>query len=161
MSQQPPHLVGNLPMTSTSELLQLPGFTQQMYRTLAPHITALPPSVRTINVCMAGGVVLDALYALKPNEQNHVEYSRLTKKELDDRRGNDCFPRRSVLGADSPAIQAITSERTSWFCLQTRVVIGTAQFDLYSLMYRGTGQARAVMRGFGIECKTLGQDGDK
>lgn len=161
MSQQPPHLVGNLPMTNTSELLQLPGFTQAMYRKLAPHVTALPPSVRTINVCMAGGVVLDALFALKPNDAKHVEYSSLATQEMNDRRGSECFPRRSVIGAEAPAIQAITTERTSWFCLQTRVLVGTAQFDLYSLIYRGTGQARAVMRGFGNECKTLGQDGDK
>jgi general secretion pathway protein K len=161
MSQQPPHLVGNLPLTSTSELLQLPGFTQAMYRKLVPHITALPPSVRTVNVCMADGVVLDALFALKPNDSKHVEYSSLTAQELEERRGQDCFPRRSILGTDSPAIQAVTTERTAWFCLQTRVLVGTAQFDLYSLIYRGTGQARAVMRGFGIECRTLGQDGDK
>ncbi len=45
-----------------------------------------------------------------------------------------------------------TSERTSWFRLQTWVRIGTAEFDLYSLMFRGGGgQARAVMRSFGTE----------
>ena len=49
---------------------------------LKPHIAALPPSVRTINVCMADGVVLDALYALNPDQTGHVEYSLLTTDQL-------------------------------------------------------------------------------
>jgi hypothetical protein len=43
------------------------------------------------------------------------------------------------------------SERTNWFRLQTLVRVGTAQFDLYSLMYRTGRQARAVTRSLGTE----------
>lgn len=150
-SQTPPHRTGNLPLTSTSELMQIPGFTRELYLRLAPHVTALPASVRTINVCLADGMVLDALYALSKNEQGHVEYSLLSQDEMDQRRANECFPRRAALTADSPAMAAVTGERTNWFRLQTLVRIGTAQFDLYSLIYRGGNQARAVMRSFGTE----------
>jgi len=151
MSSAPPHLAANLSMTTTSELMQLPGFTRDVYLKLAPHITALPPTVRTINVCMADGFVLDALFALNPQETGHVEYSLLTPDQLLQQRGSDCFPRRTVLTAGAPLMQAMTTERTNWFRLQTFIRVGTAEFDLYSLMYRNGRQARAVARSVGTE----------
>ncbi len=151
-SQQPPHRTGNLPLTSTSELMQIPGFTRDMYLKLAPHVTALPPSVRTINVCMADGVVIDALYALSTKDAGHTEYSLLPPDDLAKQRTGACYPSKATLSADDAAMAAMTTERTSWFRLQTWVRIGTAEFDLYSLMFRGGGgQARAVMRSFGTE----------
>lgn len=150
-SQSPPHRTGNLPITSVSELMQIPGFTREMYLTLLPHVTALPPSVRTINVCMADGIVLDALFAANPNEQGHTEYSLLSQEEFDDRRATDCYPRRTALAGSSQPMLALTAERTNWFRLQTLVRVGTAQFDLYSLIQRSGRQARAVMRSFSTE----------
>jgi general secretion pathway protein K len=150
-SQQPPHRTANLPLISTSELMQVPGFTRELYLKLAPHVTALPPSVRTVNVCMADGFVLDALYAVNPAEQGHSEYSLLSAEEFDKRRETDCFPRRTAIAGSSQPMLAITAERTSWFRLETWVRVGSAQFQLYSLMYRGGNQARAVMRSFGTE----------
>lgn len=152
MSQQPPHRAGNQPLTTISELQQLPGFTRQLFQQLAPHVTALPPSVRTINVCSASGVVLDALYALSETDARHSEYSQMKPEELAERRAGGCFPQRSVLAPNVPAAQAMTSERTAWFRLQTWTRIGTAQFALYSLMYRdGSGQVRPVARTLGTE----------
>lgn len=150
-SQLPPHRTGNLPITSVSELMQIPGFTREMYLTLLPHVTALPPSVRTINVCMADGIVLDALFAANPNDQGHTEYSLLSQEEFADRRATDCYPRRTALAGTSQTMLALTAERTSWFRLQTLVRVGTAQFDLYSLIQRNGRQARAVMRSFSTE----------
>lgn len=151
MSQGPPHLTANLAMTSTSELMQLPGVSREVYLALKPHIAALPPSVRTINVCMADGFVLDALYALNEKQAGHVEYSALSPEELQKRRDSECFPRRSSLSAGVPAIQAMTAERTSWFQLRTVVSVGSAQFDLYSLINRSGRQARAVARSLGTD----------
>jgi general secretion pathway protein K len=150
-SQAPPHRTGNLPITSVSELMQIPGFTREMYLTLLPHVTALPPSVRTINVCMADGIVLDALFAANPNAQGHTEYSLLSEEEFADRRATECYPRRTALAGTSQPMLALTAERTSWFRLQTLVRVGTAQFDLYSLIQRNGRQARAVMRSFSTE----------
>ncbi len=151
MSQSPPHLTANLAMTSTSELMQLPGITREAYLALKPHVATLPPSVRTINVCMADGYVLDALYALNEKEAGHVEYSLMSAEELQERRTGDCFPRRNALSAGTPAIQAITTDRSSWFQLQTVVSVGSAQFDLYSLINRSGRQARAVTRSLGTD----------
>jgi len=152
LSQQPPYRAANQLITSVSELQQLPGFDQKMYRQLLPHVTALPPDARTINVCTADGVVLDALNALSKANANNTEYSRLKPEELQRNRQNGCFPRRSVLGANEPDIAAHIGERSSYFRLQTFLRIGTAQFALYSLMYRdGAGHARPILRTMGTE----------
>jgi general secretion pathway protein K len=151
MSQSVPHLTANIAVTSISELMQLPGFTREVYAALQGSITALPPSVRTINVCMANGYVLDALYALNEKESGHVEYSALSDEDLAERREGDCFPKRSSLTAGAPRMQAMTTERTSWFQLQTVVTVGSAQFGLYSLINRTGRQARAIMRSLGTE----------
>ena len=78
-------------------------------------------------------------------------FKALSDEQLSQQRSGECFPRRAALAAGSPAMQAMTSERTNWFQLQTWVRIGTAEFDLYSLMYRQGRQARAVMRSLGTD----------
>jgi general secretion pathway protein K len=151
-ARQPPHRTGNLLATSISELQQLPGFTRELYLKLAPHVTALPPAVNTINVCMADGIVLDSLYALSASNPGFTQFSQQPAAELARLRQNGCFPRASVLAANEPDIQTRVAERSSYFRLHTWIRIGTAQFALYSLMYRdGNGQARAVTRSFGTE----------
>jgi general secretion pathway protein K len=152
LSQQPPYRAANQLITSVSELRQLAGFDQKMYQRLLPHVTALPPDARTINVCTADGVVLDALNALSRNNPNNTEYSRLKPEELERNRQNGCFPQRSVLAANEPDIAARIGERSSYFRLQTFLRIGTAQFALYSLMYRdGAGHVRPILRTMGTE----------
>lgn len=151
LSQEPQHRTANLPLTSVSELMQLPGFTHEMYLKLAPHVTALPPSARTINVCTADGYVLDALYAVSARDPTHVEFSAMPPEELAQQRTRACFPRRSVLTAQDDALGAITAETTKWFRLQSWIRIGTAEFALYSLMYREGRQVRPVARSLGTE----------
>lgn len=152
LSQTPPHRAANLPVTSVSELLQMPGFTREMFQRVAPHVTALPASARAINVCTAGGVVLDALFALHETDQKHVEYSTLTAEELAERREGECYPRRATLASGQQAMQQFTAERSSWFQLTTWVNVGSAQFALYSLLQRdGGGRVQTVTRSLGSE----------
>lgn len=152
LSQSPPHRTGNLLLASVSELQQLPGFTREMYLKLLPHVTALPPDAQKINVCMADGVVLDALFALSGTSTNNLQYSRLTPQALQQSRANGCFPRKNVIGANEPVISGRIDERTSYFRLRTWISIGTAQFALYSLMYRdGAGKVRPILRTMGTD----------
>jgi len=152
LSQSPPHRTGNLLLTSVSELQQLPGFTREMYLKLLPHVTALPPDAQKINVCMADGVVLDALFALSSTSTNNLQYSRLTPQALQQSRANGCFPRKNVIGANEPVISGRIDERSSYFRLHTWLSIGTAQFALYSLMYRdGAGKVRPILRTMGTD----------
>ena len=54
MSQDPPHLTANLAVTSTSELMQLPGFTREIYLKLqAAH--HCPAPVGAHHQCVHGG----------------------------------------------------------------------------------------------------------
>jgi general secretion pathway protein K len=150
--RKPPHRTGNLALTSVSELQQLPGLTREQYLRLLPHVTALPPGARTINVCLASGLVLDALFAVSKANPNYVEYSRLKPEELAANRQNGCFPKSAVIAANEPDMQVLVAERSSFFRLHSWIRIGTSQFALYSLMYRdGNGQARPILRSFGTE----------
>ncbi len=152
-SQTPPYRPANLPITTVSELEQLPGFGRERYLKLLPHVTALPPSAATINVCTASGHVLDALNALSQKNTNAVEYSRMDPEELARvRAGGGCFPPKTVVAANEQKITDRTGEKSQFFQLRTWVRIGEAEFALYSLMYRNNdGRTRPVMRTFGTE----------
>ena len=152
ISQMPPYRAANLAVTSVSELEQIPGFGRERYLLLLPHVTALPPSAATINVCTATPYVLDALYALSEQNRNNVEYSNMDPEQLAQSRAERCFPRAQVISAGEERLSARIGERSDYFQLRTWVRIGVAEFALYSLMYRdGNGQARPVMRSFGTE----------
>ena len=60
-AQTPPYRTGNWPMTSPSELMNMPGFGADRYRKIAPYVTALPTAIATINICTAPAVVLESL----------------------------------------------------------------------------------------------------
>ncbi|MEO8308206.1 MAG: type II secretion system minor pseudopilin GspK [Pseudomonadota bacterium] len=150
-SQTPPHRTGNLLLTSISELQQMPGFTREMYLRLSPFVTALPPSANKINVCTADGVVLDALFAVSTDDANNIEYSRMRPEDLATSRAQICFPTLQALTRGDAAMNALAGETSNYFRLRTWVRIGTAQFALYSLMYREGDKARPIMRTFGTD----------
>jgi general secretion pathway protein K len=153
LGQSPPYRAANQPVTSISELLQLPGFGRERYLKLAPHITALPPDAARINVCLASGPVLDALAALSESSRNAVEYSRMDPRQIIDSRSRGCFPTVAVLRTTvRPDIDKRITEKSSYFRLQSWVSIGTTRFALYSLLHRdGSGQVRPVLRTLGTE----------
>lgn len=154
-SQAPPGRAANLPVTSVSELEQLPGFGRERYLRLLPHVTALPASVRAVNVCTATGPVLDSIFALSEKDANNEEFSRMPPEELAKARTSGCFPRVATTFAGEDKFSGRVGETTSFFQLRTWVRIGPARFALYSLMYRNpsdpNGQARPIVRTFGTE----------
>jgi general secretion pathway protein K len=149
-ARQPPHLTANLLVNSISELMQIPNFTQALYAKVSPHIAALPPTANRVNVCTADGIVLDALFAAATNRPGYVEHSQRSKEDMDKLRDGNCFPAREDLMALDQKLGRLTAERSTYFRLETSVRIGTAEFTLYSLMYRPLGgKPRAVARTFG------------
>lgn len=157
LSQVPPYRPPNLPVTSISELLALPGFGRDRYNRLLPYIAALPPGT-AINTCTASGVVLDAL-------SGKVEYSNLPPQQLFARRQQEgCFPTQaefqssfssqtSSSGTGSSNGSGVQLAQTSqYFRLRSVITIGTARFSLYSLLDRDlAGQVHVVLRTFGTE----------
>ena len=173
MEMNPPYRTPNLPITSTSELLALPGFTRADFDRLAPHIVALPLGVQ-INTCSADPWVLDAL-------QGHVQFSADPQQFEKDREAQGgCFPTPQLLtqaagdipaggggggiggtgtggiggtggsgGRGSQTLASMLTEKSSWFRLTSFVTLGSAEFSVYTVLYQdSTGMARPVMRSF-------------
>jgi type II secretory pathway component PulK len=54
--------------------------------------------------------------------------------------------------ANRGEVEKRVDEKSSWFRLRTNIRIGTAEFVLYSLLYReGGNRVRTVQRSFGSE----------
>jgi general secretion pathway protein K len=149
LTQTPPYRAANLPITSISELLALPGFGRDRYDRLKPYITALPPG-NSINVCTASGVVLDAL-------SGKNEYSTDLSVLANARKDKGCFPTLAVFtagvtGAAGSVLSGKVGTLSSYFRLRSVITIGTARFTLYSLLYLDpSGQIRPIIRTFGTE----------
>lgn len=149
----PPYRPPNRPITSTSELLALPGFGPDRYQRLAPFVAALPVGT-PINVCTAPGEVLDSLApTLSTFSQD--------PKQLATNRQKGCFPYAQdvkalvdpLLTADErKAIDPLLAESTRWFRGTIVVSIGTTEVTLYSLIERiPGGYSRVVLRTLGTE----------
>jgi general secretion pathway protein K len=149
LGQTPPYRAANMPITSISELLALPGFGRDRYNRLAPYISALPPGT-PINVCPASGLLLDAI-------SGKTEYSVDLASLANSRQENGCFPSLSVYETSlskqqQGALQTRVGQASQYYRLRTTITIGTARFNLYSLMYvDGGGQIRPILRTFGTE----------
>jgi general secretion pathway protein K len=151
MSQAPPYRPPNYFIWHTSELLALPNFGRENYQKIAPFVTALPYDAQ-VNVCTATGLVLDATRNDPANQHEYVN------TDLAKTREGGCFPLRNVFAgvisdpANRGEVEQRTTEDSSWFRLRTNIRIGTAEFVLYSVLFREPGnKIRTVQRSFGSE----------
>jgi type II secretory pathway component PulK len=163
MEMNPPYRTPNLPITSTSEILAMPGVTRAEFDTLAPYIVALPLGVQ-INTCSASPLLLDAL-------TGHQQWSSLSAQEFaqDRSASGGCFPTPAEVvqaagettsgvvangssGSGSNVQQNISgmlSQKSVWFRLTSYVTLGNAEFSIYTLLYQDqTGMVRPELRSF-------------
>ena len=147
-TQDPPYRTPNVLVTSSSELLALPGFGRDRYLKIEPYVTALPQDA-TINICSASGYVLDAM--IEGRTEFGSDPARLTSA-----RQSACFPKLTdyvaAFGGDTAGFSKVShriSQNSHYFRLTSIVSIGTAQFALYSLLLRDpSGQVRPIQRSF-------------
>jgi general secretion pathway protein K len=147
-TQNPPYRTPNELITSTSELLALPGFGRERYLKIAPYVTALPQDA-TINICSASGYLLDAM--IEGRQEFQSDPARLATA-----RKSACFPKLTdylaSFSGDQTGFNKIKgrlSQNSHYFRLTSIVSIGTAQFALYSLLLRDpSGQVRPIQRSF-------------
>ncbi|MCX7058918.1 MAG: type II secretion system minor pseudopilin GspK [Proteobacteria bacterium] len=149
----PPYRPPNRPITSTSELLALPGFGLERYRLIAPYVAALPVAT-PLNVCTASGLLLDTL------APGMTAFGQ-DPKQLMTNRQKGCFPSLAdVTAMLTPLLQPLPTdaalrligESSRYFRGQTIVSIGTTELTLYSLLERNPGgYSRVVLRTFGTE----------
>lgn len=157
MEMNPPYRTPNLPITSTSELMAMPGFTRADFDRLAPYIVALPIGT-LINTCSASPYVLDAL-------TGHVQFSSDPQQfEKDREAAGTCFPRRqdvltaagNVANAGNPeqqqqqaqTLSSLLVEKSSWFRLTSYITLGSTQFAVYTLLNEDQTGVRPIMRSF-------------
>lgn len=150
LGQTPPYLAANQYITSTTELLALPGFGRDNFAKLAPYIAALPPETK-LNICSASAVVLDAF---NPGIQNYSSDPNGLAKGREAVQGS-CFPDmntyKTVFDAKQwQQVQGMFGVMSSYFRLSSLVTIGTTEFNLYSLLYMdGSGYyVHPVQRSF-------------
>jgi general secretion pathway protein K len=149
-AQDPPYRAPNTVVTSTSELLALPEFGRERYVKLAPFVTALPRDAR-INICTASGPLLDSLV-----EAGYRQYSQDPELLAKEREQNGCFPALTAYQQSfsnqedwTQKVQPRVKETSDYFRLTSIVTIGSAEFTLYSLLWREpSGQVRVMMRSF-------------
>ena len=158
LGQSPPYRTANLPVTSVSELLALPGFGRDRYTRLAPYISALPPGT-PLNVSLAPHqdycwTRSAARTNMPPTRSNCW---RVASRKAAFRRSRFIRP---VSSARPAASSSRRSERWPWgnalplrtFGCELFITIGTARFTLYSLLQRdGAGQIHVILRTFGTE----------
>ena len=148
LSQQPPHRVPNMPLTSITELLAM-GMDRTSYEKLVPFITALPPDTK-LNICTAPGEVLDAISGQR-------SYGLDPKEMISQRQQFSCYPGKTAFldGVSANWKTYVSSHidtRSSYFRLRTWITIGTTRFTLYSLIKQDqSGQIRPIFRTFGTE----------
>jgi general secretion pathway protein K len=151
-SQTPPYRTGNFPMMSPSELMNLPGFGADRYRKIAPYVTALPNANLAINLCTAPALVLESLV-----EGLNGEWSN-SPAVLANGRKSGCFPDlntfknvASSFGGQTALLKmgSLIDTKSSYFQLTTRVMLGTTEFTLYSLLFRGSTKITPLLRSFG------------
>jgi general secretion pathway protein K len=151
LSQVPPYRPPNTFIVHPSELLALPGFGPERYALIAPYVTALPNDSK-VNTCTASGLVLDVVLNDPQNEQE------FQIQDMANLRKSGCYPVKSVYTGriGDPALKSAADlrveEKSSWFRLRTNIRIGTAEFVLYSVLFRETNnRVRTVQRSFGSE----------
>ena len=151
LTQTPPYRPPNTFIVHPSELLALPGLGAEKYALVEPYITALPIDVKT-NPCTASGLVLDVTMNDPTNDQE------FQLQDMPALRKSGCYPTAQVFSAriNDPNRKTLADarieEKSSWFRLRTNIRIGTAEFVLYSVLFRQqNNRVRTVQRSFGSE----------
>jgi general secretion pathway protein K len=147
LSQNPPYRAANAVVTTTTEMLALPGMTREEFERIRPYVAALPPGT-ALNVCTAKAAVLTAFVGSSTDFSN--------EELLASNRREGCYPSKEFLRPlvqDWSSVEDDFSESTDWFRALTAVRIGTSEFTLYSLINRnGSDTAiRTVLRSTGTE----------
>jgi len=138
----PAYKTPNLTLTSISELAAIEGMDRQVFKLLAPHITALPGRTN-INVNTATAAVLQSLDA-----QISVSDVESLLSEREQEGFNDIQTAFSSLV--TPDVLNTLDESTRYFQLKVVVRIDTVRITLYSTLLRGEqGDVAAILRSLG------------
>ncbi len=135
-----PYRSGNTRMVHPSELRLVSGVTDAIYRTLLPHVTALPATTR-INVNTASAAVLRSL----SESLNAAQAEALVATRTEDgpfRDSPDFVARWGLITANTEGLPEpqLYSAQSLYFLLRTEVILGRTRVRGDTLLHRpGTG----------------------
>ncbi len=155
LGQEISYRAGNGPMVSATELLLVKGVTPEVYRALAPFVTALPQPT-PINVNTASVEVLMSIAPDLSRTSAQVVYDQVrngTEKPFAS--VEDFLARLKQLGVPDDNAGAIDLQSlgvsSHYFLLAAQTAFGRGTCQLYSLIERDDqGKTWVVMHGQGI-----------
>lgn len=139
----PGYRTANQRMASPSELRAVRGMNAQLYRALAPHITALPEPT-AINVNTATPAILASLA-----EQLDLSAAKtlIEKRKEQPWESPQAFLQEDELAGLGNSIQAQNiSVASSYFAASGTVSIARAQLDFHSVLVRDSNGSTRVLR---------------
>lgn len=143
---EPAFRAANQPFVSVSELRLLEGMTEEIYRQLRPHVTALPVSGLGINVNTASAPVIRALH----EELTLAQAESILEKRQEERFENIqdflALPEFSGLGLKSNGLGL----QTRFFEVVSRITYDDRVANLVSTVFRNPeGEVQTVHRDTG------------
>ena len=140
----PPYLTLNNMITSTTELMAINGFDRDVYRVLAPFVTALPMGT-TLNVNTAPAEILASL-----SDEIDINMANALVEERGD--FNFANVESTFQGLVSEEILPRLDGVTEHFVLAGQVTIGDTTLRIRSVLQRdNSGITRTLFRSFGVE----------
>lgn len=132
--QKPPYKTAHQPMASLSELRLIKGVDQEIFQSLFPYVTVLPPPTK-ININTAPETLLMALGNTETEEDLVKQVQALIKArgEKGIRSINAVIP---ILSKLNMAIDEVTLE-SEYFLSIGRIKTPTFERALYSVLHRG------------------------
>jgi len=146
LSGDPAYRAGNQPFVDVTELRLIDGMTEEAYRALRPHVTALPVTGLGINVNTATAAVLRSLY----EELTQAEAEAILERRLEERFEDMGVFRELPEFAGSGNIFTGLGLQTRFFEVVSRITYDNRVANLVSTVYRSPeGEMQTVRRDTG------------
>lgn len=145
LRQNPAYRCANRSLSTFSELRLVKGFSSDLLRQLAPYVTVLPSSARSLNVNFLSPGLLEAMVpGLSPN--NALEL--LQRRPADGWESVEQFLDNPVFASASPEVRAglqqLLRVDSQYFELYTRIRFGKRERLQWSLLSRKDGQLKLI-----------------
>lgn len=145
LRQQPAYRTANRSLSTFSELRLVRGYNSQVLRVLAPWVTVLPESARTLNVNFLSPGLLEPLV---PGLSPASAVALLQNRPLDGWRSVPEFLDNPVFNGLAPdvrqQVQSLLAVQSRYFELYTRIRLGDRERLEWSLISRQDGRLSII-----------------
>jgi general secretion pathway protein K len=143
---EPAYRAANQPFTSVSELSLIEGMTEEAYRALLPHVTALPVSGAGINVNTATTELIASLYNEMTPAQANAVIEKRAEKPFETVQEFLALPEFAGSGLTSTGLRV----NTRFFEVVSRITYDNRVVNLVSTVHRNPdGELQTLRRDTG------------